>query len=104
VLDAETHNILEAANDLETSNLTHQEQPDLVLLDVMMPGRMNGFEICHQLKTNPATAHIRVVLITACGQDEDKQRGAAAGADDYWLKPFDLRSVQARVNEMLSQF
>lgn len=70
--------------------------PDLVLLDVMMPG-MNGYEVCERLKANPATAQIPVIFVTARAETEDEVRGLALGAVDYVTKPYDPVVVKARV-------
>lgn len=76
------------------------EQPDLVLLDVMMPG-MNGFEVCEKLKQAELTRFIPVVLLTALDQIEDKIRGLDAGADDFLTKPFNKVELMARVRSLL---
>jgi adenylate cyclase len=73
--------------------------PDLVLLDVRMPG-MNGYEVCRRLRENPATAMVPVVMITASG-DEEKVRGIDAGADDFLLRPFDQPVLLARIRSLL---
>ena len=74
---------------------------DLILLDVMMP-EMDGFEVCKRLKTDPATAEIPIIFITALGRSEDKNKGFACGAVDYITKPFDIEEVKARVATHLS--
>ena len=76
------------------------EQPDLVLLDVMMPG-MNGFEVCEKLKQAELTRFIPIVLLTALDQIEDKIRGLDAGADDFLTKPFNKVELMARVRSLL---
>ena len=76
-------------------------QPDLILLDVMMPG-MNGFETCRRLKANPETSHIPVIFMTASGETIDKVNGFNMGAVDYITKPFQLPEVLARVQTHLS--
>lgn len=76
-------------------------QPDLVLLDVMMPGK-SGVEVCATLKTDPATAQIPVVILTAKAEDEDRALGLAAGADAYVVKPFSPTELIALVNEALA--
>jgi CheY-like chemotaxis protein len=64
------------------------ERPEVVFLDVMMP-RMNGFDVCAAVKGDPELRHIQVVLLTAKGQEVDRQKGADVGADLYLTKPFD---------------
>jgi DNA-binding response OmpR family regulator len=64
------------------------ERPDVVILDVMMPG-LDGWEVCRQLKENPAVRHVPVIFLSARAQDEDRQRGYALGVDEYVTKPFD---------------
>ncbi|MBW4514652.1 MAG: response regulator [Timaviella obliquedivisa GSE-PSE-MK23-08B] len=71
-------------------------RPDLILLDVMMPG-IDGFETCHRLKANPATSNIPVIFMTALSETENKIRGLNAGAVDYITKPFQHEEVLARV-------
>ena len=73
-----------------------EEAPDLVLLDVMMPG-IDGIEVCRRLRADPRTSHIPVILLTAKSMTVDKVVGLAAGADDYVLKPFDPMELVARV-------
>jgi len=75
-------------------------EPDLVILDHAMPG-LNGFEVCRRVKTNPFTARIPVLMLTAQSTVESKVEGFAAGADDYLAKPFDPRELRARVQALL---
>ena len=70
--------------------------PDLMLLDIMMPG-MNGFEVCQQLRTNPRTTELPVVMITALDDRESRLRGLEVGADDFMSKPFDRAELRARI-------
>lgn len=63
-------------------------KPDLILLDVMMPGELDGYQVCRKVKSNPSLANTRVVMLTARGQARDRQAGNDAGADDYLIKPF----------------
>lgn len=76
------------------------EQPDIVLLDVMMP-EMDGFETCVKIKSNPATAHIPVIMVTALSDVEDRVRGLKAGADDFLTKPINDLALMARVRSLL---
>ena len=97
-----------ATNGEEAIELAAQDLPDLILLDIMMPG-MNGYEVCEKLKANPSTREIPVIFVTAMSEVEDEARGFDAGAVDYIQKPVSapilLRRVQThlslvRVNEL----
>lgn len=77
-----------------------EDLPDLVLLDIMMPG-MDGYEVCRQLKSNPKTRGIRVVFLTALADSTDQEKGLKLGAEDYIVKPFDPAIVRARVKNQL---
>jgi len=75
-------------------------RPDLVLLDVMMPVK-NGYEVCQQLKGDPATRGVKVVLLSAKGRDVEVAKGLELGADAYVTKPFSTRELVAKVKELL---
>jgi DNA-binding response OmpR family regulator len=75
-------------------------EPDLVLLDVMMP-RRNGYEVLQAIRANPARRSTRVVLLTAKGRDVDVEKGLGLGADAYVTKPFATRELVARVKTLL---
>lgn len=75
-------------------------RPDLVLLDIMMPG-MDGLQVCHTLKNDPATADLPVVLLSAKAQSHDIELGMRVGADDYITKPPDLLDLVTRVRQLL---
>ncbi|MBK7622515.1 MAG: response regulator [Kineosporiaceae bacterium] len=79
-----------------------QQQVDLVLLDWMMP-RMGGLEVCLAMRADDRYSHIPVLMLTAKAQEADVQRGLAAGADDYILKPFSPREVAARIDASLAR-
>jgi two-component system phosphate regulon response regulator PhoB len=72
------------------------EQPDLMLLDVMMP-RKNGYEVCQAVRANPEWKGIRIIMLTAKGREVEREKGLALGADDYITKPFDLDVLLARI-------
>ena len=78
-----------------------RDKPDLVLLDVMMPGK-SGFEICQAVRADEALAGVKIVLLTAKGRDTDIAKGTALGADAYVTKPFSTKELAARVRELLA--
>ena len=79
-----------------------EQPPDLAILDVMMPG-MSGIEVCRELRKDPATAKIPVILLTAMAQETDIEAGLAAGADEYIVKPFSPREFAIRVAAVLAR-
>jgi two-component system cell cycle response regulator len=99
-LQAEYFDVCTAADGYEAIEAARSEQPDLILLDVMMPG-MDGYETCERLKADTATRHIPVVMVTALDQREDRIRGLEAGADDFLTKPIDDVALFARVRSLL---
>lgn len=81
--------MLFAAGDGETAlRVCERERPQLVLLDAMLPGGIDGFEVCRRIRGDPATAHAVVIMLTARGQQADLEEGERAGADGYVVKPF----------------
>ena len=78
------------------------DQPDLVLLDVMMP-KKNGFEVCQEVKSDPALGGVRILMLTAKGRDTEVAKGLALGADAYMTKPFSTRELVDKVRSMLEQ-
>jgi len=87
-LEFEPYEIHEAADGAAGLRLAAAVQPDLILLDVMMPGELDGLQVCEQVRANPLLANTRVVLLTARGQLKDRDAGEQAGADEYLIKPF----------------
>ncbi len=98
-LQAEYYDVLTAHDGQTALTMAQREQPDLVLLDVMMPG-MDGFETCRLLKEDPATRHIPVVLVTALDGRGDRITGLEAGADEFLNKPIDDIMLFARVKSL----
>lgn len=99
-LEAEGYNIVEAKDGYEAIEKVHSEIPDVILLDLMIPG-IDGFEVCKQLKSNPMYSHIPVIMLTARGEVDDKVEGIELGADDYVTKPFNLKELKARIKMIL---
>jgi DNA-binding response OmpR family regulator len=87
-LEFEAYEIHEAADGSEGLRMAYAVRPDLLLLDVMMPGELDGLQVCQTLKADPEMAHVKIVLLTARGQVRDRQAGNLAGADEYLVKPF----------------
>ncbi len=98
----EGYEIITAFNGLEGIRKAKNEAPDLVILDVMLPG-MDGFEICHRLKADPVTAQLPILMCSAKAQDMDKQTGLKVGADDYLSKPAAPAEIVKRVGQLLAR-
>ena len=79
-----------------------REVPDLVLLDVMLP-KCDGYEVCRKIRADPMFDKVKVVMLTAKGRDAEREKGLAAGADDYITKPFSTREVNDRVKLYLEE-
>ena len=92
--------LLTATNGEEALATIRSEEPSLVFLDVMMP-RLNGFDVCNTVKNQLGLGHIHIVLLTAKGQEFDRQRGQEVGADLYMTKPFDPDALLARARSVL---
>lgn len=99
-LGAEYFDVVTANSGEQALALIEKELPDIVLLDVMMPG-MDGFEVCKRIKSNPATAHLPVVMVTALDQVSDRVQGLDAGADDFLTKPVNDVALFARVRSLV---
>lgn len=99
-LVAEYFDVVTAEDGFKALDICDQEQVDIILLDIMMPG-MDGFEVCERLKANPKTAHIPVVMVTALDQPSDRVRGLKAGADDFLTKPVNDLQLIARVKSLV---
>ena len=78
----------------------HEEQPDLILLDIMMPG-MDGYEVFKRLKENSATTHIPIIFLTALTEEDDRKKGLGMGAVDYIAKPFEASEIRSKVEKHL---
>ena len=94
--------VVEASDGAEALVLARRIKPDLILLDVQMP-RLNGLEVCRQLRREPALARTPIVMLTAAGQEADRARGREAGADEYLTKPFSPLALLALVEALLPE-
>ena len=89
-----------ARNGEEALKLVEAHQPDLVLLDVMMPLR-SGYEVCMRMRERPEWRHIKIVMLSAKGRDAEVSKGLATGADLYVTKPFSTRDLIGKINNLL---
>ena len=99
-LSAEYYQVASARNGLDAMTMAQDWQPDLILLDVMMP-QMDGFECCRRLKHDQRTLHIPVIMVTALGEPGERLRGLEAGADDFLTKPVDYETLMTRVRNLV---
>jgi two-component system phosphate regulon response regulator PhoB len=95
-------NVVTAADPVGAVRMIEQERPDLVMLDVWLGAEMCGLDICRKLKDDAATSHVKVVLLSACGQQSDVEAGLAAGADRYVVKPFSPEMLVRTARELLN--
>lgn len=99
-LEAAGYKVLHADSGEEAEILVAEERPDLILLDWMLPS-VSGIEICRRLRSRSETRHLPILMLTARGEEADRIRGLATGADDYVVKPFSLPELMARVKAIL---
>lgn len=103
-LEVGDYQILSAENGKEALELARAEHPDIILMDIMMPGSdIDGLEACRQLKSDPETADITIVMLSAKGQESDIEAGKAAGADDYFTKPFSPIALIEKVEQVIGE-
>ncbi len=100
-LGADYYDVLTAQRGEEAVQLAKREKPDLILMDVMMPGGIDGYEACRRLKAMPETKHIPVVILTTLDDRDNKLRGLQAGAEEFLTKPIDDIQLMARVKSLL---
>ena len=100
VLEARGHKVSDAENAESAGTIIAESQPDVILLDMGMPGK-DGADVCHELKAAPETAHIPVLMISAMRDRKDRLRAIKAGANDFITKPVDIEEVVLRVRNAL---
>jgi DNA-binding response OmpR family regulator len=100
LMKREGHRVSVARDGDSALALIRAERPDLVLLDVMMPGR-TGFEVCQAVRADDALAGVKILMLSAKGRDTDVAKGQALGADAYMTKPFSTRELADKVRELL---
>ena len=101
ILEKEGYEVLTAVDGLEGLRMAKDDNPDLLILDVMLPG-IDGFEICHSLRAESQTAHLPILMFSAKGQETDKATGLKVGADEYITKPVAREVLLEKVTTWLS--
>jgi len=99
-LEAEGYKVLTSVRGDDADTQLKETTPDLVVLDWMLPG-LSGIELCRRLRIRPETRHLPIIMLTARGEESEKIRGLATGADDYIVKPFSVPELLARVRALL---
>jgi DNA-binding response OmpR family regulator len=99
VLRKEGFEVLEASDGEQALSTIRSERPTLVFLDVMMP-KKNGYEVCSEVKQDPDLSSTHIIMLTAKGQESDRDKGLALGADEYMTKPFSPLRILERVREL----
>jgi len=102
ILEKDGYQVFTASNGVEGLKKAREENPDLIVLDVMLPG-LDGFELCHRLRTDPKTAPLPILILSAKSREVDIATGLKVGADDYLTKPADPSAVVNKVAGLLSQ-
>jgi two-component system, OmpR family, alkaline phosphatase synthesis response regulator PhoP len=101
-LEASGYEIITASDGNTAYNTAKAEIPDLIILDLMLPG-MDGYQVCRLLKFDEKYKQIPIIMLTAKGQQEDKDWGAKAGADCYMTKPFEAKELLNKIKEFLKE-
>jgi len=101
-LGMEGYEVITALDGEQGLEKAREEQPDLIVLDIMMP-KLDGYETCRMLKSDERTRNIPVILLSAKGRNIDQKVGFEVGADDYIVKPFSPRKLVERINSILGQ-
>ncbi len=99
-LEQKGYQIIVAGSGEEALEKISQDQPDLILLDIMLPG-IDGYEVCENVRQNPETQSTKIIFLSAMGRDVDIARGVALAADAYIVKPFSILEVISKVGELL---
>jgi DNA-binding response OmpR family regulator len=101
ILDEDGHTTVTASDGLGAIEACRASVPDVVLLDVSMPGEMTGLEVCRRIRADETLQRVRVMLLTARAREQDVSAGYAAGADDYLVKPFNPAELTRRIEDLL---
>lgn len=101
ILEKEGYQVLTAVNGLEGLRKVKEEKPDLLILDVMLPG-LDGFEVCHRLRAETQTAQLPILMLSAKGQAADKATGLQVGANEYLTKPVERSVLLSTIETLLA--
>ena len=101
-LRVENYQILQAESGEEAIKIVGAEKPDLIIMDIMMPGKIDGIEATRILKNDPETKACTIIILTSKGDEDDIEMGLAAGAEDYFIKPFSPLDLINKVEEALT--
>ena len=99
VLNKAGYEVLQARSGQEALELVQEKSPDLIFLDIMMP-EVDGYEVCRRVKASDESAQTYVIMLTAKGQESDREKGLGVGADEYLTKPFSPAKITERVREI----
>jgi DNA-binding response OmpR family regulator len=102
ILSHKGYEVLTAVNGLDGLKKTRSESPDLIILDVMLPG-MDGFDICYHLRAEPQTAKLPILMLSAKAREVDRDTGLKVGADAYITKPIDPTDIISNIETLLTQ-
>jgi CheY-like chemotaxis protein len=100
-LRSDGYQVFQAESAEEAIEIAKTEKADLIIMDIMMPGGMDGFEATHALKNDPETKDCTIIMLTAKGQKADREKGVEAGADHYFIKPFSPLALINKTEEIL---
>ena len=100
IIQKEGYDVASASNGMAGLRMAKEEKPDLLILDVMLPG-MDGFEICSRLRQDPLTEKLPIIMLSAKGQDVDKTMGLKVGASEYLTKPIDRALLLEKITALL---
>jgi CheY-like chemotaxis protein len=101
-LEDRGYEVLKALSGIEALNIAGSSKPDVIMLDIMMPG-IDGIEVCRRLKSNPKLKSIPVIMVSALGGDSDLKMGLEAGAQDYIIKPYNVSVAMSQVQIALTR-
>ncbi len=102
-LRSDDYQIFQAESGEQAIEIARAEKPDLIIMDIMMPGDIDGFEATRIIKSDPETKKCAIIILSGKGQDAEREKGFTAGADDYFTKPFSPLALIKKVEEVLDK-